>query len=894
MLKRLIVFVFFAFVLSMYVRAEVIKQKVGNFNLGGDVRGFGILAKYDQPPNQIIVQRKTIKPDNEPFVPVCTIKVFSPDGNNQICKVITDQANGAKDYVIPIQVKQKGIWRFSISGGRHKDVFTIKFPKTKYWGIRGEMAMALSNTIPNKMYLYVPVSAEKLFMESFGRGKNVPRMSYEGKLIGKCSCSPRQLTTVENPPRGKIVTVDLQNCKEKAIAFDGVPGLLCPTKEAASELKGGTVKAGGLLTAGPLQARARNLMLKINPADLKVDLKFAKDVSDDLSNPILEGLLYGKYAPISSLKSALSKQDLNPNSPFYGAFPVSGGKKQSSWNNFQYRLLSPFDASGLASIYVLKTKLNPGYGNKAIFERTILSALYHIASLQGDDIMRDNSFQRTSYPMTYVFFSFDGALAKPLYLLKDKLSAEEREVWTQGVMAVGDKVVNYKAYQSNQWAHLISGIFYAYLATKEPRFLKYTEDLLSAFADNVYGPSSKYGQHPAGFYLEGYGPDGNYDHLSSYVMVNIYYKYKALKNANPRLVAKLYRMIEKNLYFKSFYWLPQPNGDLICPTAFDCRTTGMIGMPGYPGDFMAKAEFSLANRRYKMSKQLGSSAFPASVFPFVANSNQWAMTLLKEMLPKKDLAFKMPNVMGGWTVEVYDAYKLPVKVEDIQLPCEQKNKVWELPGQIAWEKGGIYGIVFYDVIGAGKKHKLGGILGGGPTVLWTEKNGMIICSMKNKHYNQIKNENDLTFSCIYGTDKSGKLFYSGTERSQLEWQEKDKKFSITSNLRDVPAVVCWSYDIGNDKTTITVEIKSDHITDAWINLPIYIAPKATTIGLENGIFVVNSFGHKVEFFFPKKSNATLSENLASSAYTIRALRIKIPCNRKIDIRVRTDVASEKN
>ena len=119
----------------------------------------------------------------------------------------------------------------------------------------------------------------------------------------------------------------------------------------------------------------------------------------------------------------------------------------------------------------------------------------------------------------------------------------------------------------------------------------------------------------------------------------------------------MHDMIAKNLYFKSFYWVKQPDNDFVCPSGFNCRTLSLLAYPSHPGDYMAKAEFPLGRVRYNLTKRPGKSAYPASVFPHLANTDEWAMTLLKEMVPRGGNAFKMTNHMGCWAPDIYDAYK---------------------------------------------------------------------------------------------------------------------------------------------------------------------------------------------------------------------------------------------
>ena len=134
---------------------------------------------------------------------------------------------------------------------------------------------------------------------------------------------------------------------------------------------------------------------------------------------------------------------------------------------------------------------------------------------------------------------------------------------------------------------MMYGHLNTYAATGEERFRGYFETLMNAYLDNTFGPASKHGQHPAGYFLEEYGPDGNYDQLNSFCVVASYYKYRNLPGADPVLVEKLRRGIEKDLQFKSCYWLVQPDGGICSPNALNCRTDGNLASPSWPGDYIA-------------------------------------------------------------------------------------------------------------------------------------------------------------------------------------------------------------------------------------------------------------------------------------------------------------------
>lgn len=123
---------------------------------GGQVRGFGMLAKYGAPgPKRIYLKRTAKTPAKpEPFLPVSLARVFDPNGNLAAFYEFTDQTETAAETVLTIPDGPEGIYRVSFSGGREGDVLEIGLPKTDIWGVRGEMALGITETTPKKAYIY--------------------------------------------------------------------------------------------------------------------------------------------------------------------------------------------------------------------------------------------------------------------------------------------------------------------------------------------------------------------------------------------------------------------------------------------------------------------------------------------------------------------------------------------------------------------------------------------------------------------------------------------------------------------------------------------------------------------------------------------------------------------
>ena len=262
--------------------------------------------------------------------------------------------------------------------------------------------------------------------------------------------------------------------------------------------------------------------------------------------------------------------------------------------------------------------------------------------------------------------------------------------------------------------------------------------------------------------------------------------------------------IQRNLYYKSFHWLPSAgnNPDFIfTPNAMNCRTNSLVSIPSYPGDYMAGREFDLGYTRFMMNRPVRPDvAYPASVFPHLANTNEWALTLIREDLRKGPGASQADDYFGGWTPELYDVYKLPLKAKVVELPYQKKSGMWELPGQIAWKRGGLYGIIFYAVDGANRKWEPRGVMSGGPLGLWSRELGYALASMRNSRINAVQDDRDITWSGVYGTLPNGKIAYSGKEHSDFKWIRRGSEFEITASLRPVKGTLSWTYTVQENES----------------------------------------------------------------------------------------------
>ena len=149
--------------------ASPIRLDVNIHTMGGNVRGFGILAEYSgASPGKVVLERTTrpnareLKPDYGGFSSISSFKIYDPQGKVVQFVDLGAQQTAHARYEFVLPAGKPGVWRFSVANGLGSDRYRIEFPETPVWGVRGEMALGIRGGFPEEMYLYLPEQAELL------------------------------------------------------------------------------------------------------------------------------------------------------------------------------------------------------------------------------------------------------------------------------------------------------------------------------------------------------------------------------------------------------------------------------------------------------------------------------------------------------------------------------------------------------------------------------------------------------------------------------------------------------------------------------------------------------------------------------------------------------------
>ncbi|MCK6490517.1 MAG: hypothetical protein L6R48_19845 [Planctomycetes bacterium] len=776
--------------------------------VGGGFRGFAVLADLPAGPVRVRAVRSTAIPAQEPYRPITLLRLIDPQGSSRVVTEMTDQDAPSQEWSAAIDRAEGGIWRIAATGGRQRDRITLDLPAAVQWGVQGEPTLTVTSSVPAQAWLWVPPGCQRLQVEQFGGQAGAVRvLNEEGRELGATALRDgmgRRLTVlVGDPPGDGLLRLDLTQAQGLAVMVVGAPGLLCPSPEAARRLRGGTVTAGGRVHASPLVARLRAWIAAQTPADLQVPpLALPTTAPADLADAQREAQLFGKYGLLGGVDAVLA------------ADPA--GLRSGSFNG-----IGNWTASGLAILAAFPARLNPLHGNPAVVRRAALEAFRLAADrLDGADLLAETDLftGSTVYPVIHGFFMYGGSVGGALPWVADRLDPGTRRLWCDLAMAVGDRQADYQGYESNQWLHNLHGHLAAFRGTGERRFLGYFERQMRAFLAGAFGTDAKFGQHPAGFFLEEFGCDGNYGNMNLTALAAQLLDYRRLPEADPALVHSMLAGCERALRFDSLLWLTDRQGEEAGPTAHCSRRPDSTVVGANPaGVYLLRDDCALAKARCERLLGPGLALRHAQTMPYRAVSDADARALIAQGLVKRPWATQ-DAFHGGYQTGFFLHPRPATRPPAAELPTEASEGLWELPGMLAWKRGGLYLAVFHDVAGLAPGRRILGVMGGGPTALWTAATGACLLSQAPPgRKGAAEGPEQALFSGVYATAADGTFVHSGKVRTALSWVEPGRRFAIREPLAG--GDLTWDYALGDAGFTLSVTFKAP-AGGAWLTLPL--------------------------------------------------------------------------
>lgn len=939
-MKRIICFLMILNLVMGFPTALAESDPAGNFDvlqtagirpLWG-VSGIALLAYFEEAPGEIYVAREITTPVNldegncTSYLSSCIAKVVDPNGNIAAVYDFAHMDSVGKEYhVFNINENIPGIWKIQFMNGRTTDLFSIGFNGTDIWGIRGEKVLGKSTTLPEEKWVYTQDTLD-YFYTAVSTDTPIKLYDEENTLVAESEPTTRayikqKIYTQDVLPE-KAYRIDYGENFYGEIEIDGVPGLICPSKEAAETLKGGWEKTGGVTVQGPIQKRAREEIIRlIETKDLTFTYEKPKNMPASLDNAMAEAQLFGAYGIVGGIDFAVNNQILDITSPYLG---ITGNKPvtipELNWQHGYYSEMKACATvvNAMAGVTGLDLELNYLKDNPALIQRAAIGLLAILTQLTEDDSMRVNNLTQRYVVMTAAMFTMD-PFVHAYYEIRDELDVQTREILDEGVIAAVDKMGNYVGQgPTNQALFCMSYTIRAYDIFGTERYHDTFKRQIESLINNT---DNQHGISDLGYFLESGGCDGSYEYMNKYHYSSIYEFYKNMPGADEKLVSDIKASIEKNLEFESFFWAPQPYESTVVslnPTSFASRTDSGVGTDNYPGYTMIWDEFPLARRRYEMQSGNKLDAITAVSYPHRINAEGWALKQIKRYWKSYDKEFADGQGLRNWPLSTYYAYNATDWCEPAEnLPFEAKDgTIWNKEGFIAFKHKGIYGTVFYGIDDS-TGYETGSLMGGGPTFLWGEGTGKTLLSKKHKDYMngdsskkyKVETVDDIVSSCVYATDANGNLImysgkegtsrFGGLENISFNWISQGRTFKISGEIPDGNATtepgkpvmtgkeVSWTYDLNSSGITLTVGLTGMEQNEAyWVNLP--IPAPSTDAGIsteyEKGRLKFKNGSGSMTYEWDSSFTSIFADEVTG----INRLRIKLPKNGRLSINISSE------
>lgn len=360
--------------------------------------------------------------------------------------------------------------------------------------------------------------------------------------------------------------------------FKGFPIILCPDAETARAIHASVdVMPDGTLCFHPHQVAAWKLLQQYRrrPAsDYAVAIRPLAAVRDELlKDPGRNAMLFGNYGVYALLVPILHEQNLDPDSPWFGAIRTwkakdgtpRPGNPLADYNRAGMDSFAGL-AKDLAALYWLKADFNPYYHDPNLLNRIIIGALLDQMVMREDErVKADNTYYYGIHAFA-LCHEHSGAFS----LVYRDVPPDVQAVWHAGQQRLTDRVIyGTVGGCSNQWAILLQAIWRTYEGGGDDVYRQ-------AFRRNLgwlmAGTLWNHGQRAAGYMTEASGPDATYNGITGHQMASFYHATK-----DPEVLASLqrcYRLFNHTVTV-------EPDGSWLGSSGYCHRTPGDWTSPQY-------------------------------------------------------------------------------------------------------------------------------------------------------------------------------------------------------------------------------------------------------------------------------------------------------------------------
>ena len=791
-----------------------------------------------------------------------------------------------------IPLKDKGVNQLRVVAGACNSSSELSLSRPLAYGIsfqNGDFSSWPGQ--PKTMFIYVPPHAEQLNVSG---GPLLVRDETGALVIDSSKAKPGEASTVKVSKTGVVWSFEFSDLSKLKFRAWGFPVILCPTKEAALQIKASVeVLPDGTTVCHKFQRKIAELLPKMlvaenvgTPESLIVPLASRKE--EWLKDASRNAFLLDPYTAFIGIEEAIRKQNVDPNSHWGGATGCNSNDSKGTWidsiklpppeNRWDRFISIPgywagasarmTDALAMAEAATTNAPCNPYYGKKELLYRAAAASLRDLMTLGEDETWRGVDSDNDPYPGGMSFpVGQKTFLAFPL--VAPLMPQEIRDVWTDALRHIADRLYPVGLVSCrNQSSHFLVVFEDFAKGSGDPRY----EELAKAYSERFIK-----GLNPAGFAVESQGPDLTYNGMSHWHM-GVYAK----ESGDKSMLAAL----KKSYDFFNHTVAPEPDGKtMLGASNMGHRTANSFvheqwgGARGMLDDTLP--EVAIWNRTLHPESKAERDAEAAKSLP---------KTLVADLKPAW-LEVNYPRYL--YYSDTIGGYQWPA----LSVSSFTKNFSDEM---IAVKRPGYYAVVYVghpspvehyikgkekfrhplpddaeDKGGTVNSRKVTPFLGGGLSLFWTKPYGSSILAM---------NWAPTTHQGLIATKDDGTRYWEDYFATKFQLSQDNSELTVSGRIESLPISYVRKYRFLDDSIEVSLELKAEKavdLKDLVENFPIPLGEdkkSGVEIKTASNLFSVEDMaGRGVSFEFSgPQSMAVQNNGPVMDKLQIGRVQVKLP------------------
>jgi len=656
-------------------------------------------------------------------------------------------------------------------------------------------------------YLYVPRNTEKvefwLVEPDRPRRRRLTIRDKGDKLLGQLTAlGGKNELTVPVTKGDTVWKIEISEGGDYLLNIRYVPAILCPDPKTARAIQGYTFTLrDGKVVYSQLQRRAYEYLKRtIQPSDLQRPLPQFDAEKFVGSVPLYQvELLFGhSYMPAQGLYDVLNSLNIL----------VKKLGPRPTMKDLTDQFATNFILDNLALFYSEFPQGNFCYHNPDILRAAIFGYLCVLFEYGPADVYRHEFHAYTGLHSQGFYLLWKAA--QGVWMLKDHLPDEARELLTEGVRRSADRLATVSDIElalTNMYSSIPSGLYFAYLATGDERYRKTSLRHAHRIVDATYG--RYYGQAPAGYYREHFALDAGYNSMTTYQLGMLYHLSKD---------EKILESLRRDWRFIVHQVLREPDGTRVGPSDFASRTPSAFvdhqwGLPVKWLQHLVPEAGAFAGTPAKA----GGESRRERLIRTVSNYNRWQESR------------RLNHVARSW-VGAYATHMWRVvgqKPLPGVLPIDETAPFNRNFGD---EFFCIKRANYYAVINAGQpvpfwmNPLFGGYLGftgGAISTFWTPEYGASVLGRMPNAYGVPFDDWDTRWlaNTIVGIREDGKVFTTGASVPTTRFDSRSGNLEVSGECRGAPILYKRTFDFAADRVRVSVSLRnSGRVRHVWMGM----------------------------------------------------------------------------